>query len=104
VTLRCFDLRSLLALAGCCSTGVSCTATAPSGEIAWDGLGPTPQEQAVSNDTTPASPPSATKRSRQRAARSSSNAAPGNEWDQEQPAGQTADAKLNRQLKICSNC
>jgi hypothetical protein len=101
---RCIALLSLLALAGCCASGVGCTASAPVTGAAWDGLGPAPEENAVSNDIAPASSKSASKRSQQKAAHFDGDAGSGNQWEQEQAADQAADAKLRRQLKICSKC
>jgi hypothetical protein len=100
---RCIVLVSSLALAGCCASGVGCATSEPYG-VAWDGLGPAPEEQTVSSDSAPARQPSSNKRDRQQAARSNSNTPPGNQWEQEQASGAAADAKLTRQLKICSNC
>jgi hypothetical protein len=102
--IRCIALLLSLAVAGCCVSGVGCTARAPGGGVAWDGLGPVPEENAVSDDTAPTGSQSASKRSRQPAARPDGNARTGNQWEQEQASDQAADAKLTRQLKICSNC
>lgn len=102
--LRCIALLSLLALAGCCASGVGCTAGAPSGGVAWDGLGATPDENAASDNSAPANPPSAGRTRRQTSARQDSQVSSGNGWEQQQAADQNADAKLSRQLKICSNC
>jgi hypothetical protein len=96
---RCIALLLSIALAGCCISGVGCTAG-----VAWDGLGPVPEENAASDDSAPAGPQPASKRSQQRAARSDGNVRSGNQWEQEQASDQAADAKLTRQLKICSNC
>jgi hypothetical protein len=101
---RCIALISSLALEGCCVSGVSCAARAPGGGVAWDGLGPVPQENAIGDDSAPAGPQSASKRSRQQATRSDGNVRSGNQWEQEQASDQAADTKLTRQLKICSNC
>ena len=101
---RCIVLLWLLAVGGCCASGVGCTTGAPSGGVAWDGLGPAPEENAVSNDIAPASSKSASKRSQQKAEHFGRDAGSGNQWEQEQAADQAADAKLRRQLKICSNC
>jgi hypothetical protein len=99
MTSRCIALLLSLALAGCCGSGVVCgTAAAPGGGVAWDGLGSMPAENAVSADNAP------TARARPMAARASSKAQPGDQWEQEQGLDQAADAKLTRQLKICSNC
>ena len=97
---RCVALLSLLTLAGCCATGVSCTTGAPGGGVAWDGLGSTPEENAISNDGAPTPPRSTSKKSQQQASR----AQPSGEWDRQQASDQAADQNLTRQLKICSNC
>jgi hypothetical protein len=103
--LRCIVLLSLLALAGCCASGVGCTTGAPGGGgVAWDGLGPDPEESAVSDNSAPAGPQSASKRSRQQPAPKESNVRTGNQWEQDQASDQAADTKLTRQLKICSDC
>jgi hypothetical protein len=60
--LRCIALLSSIALAGCCSSGVSCTASAPSGGFAWDGLGP--EENAASDNSELTVPRPASKRDR----------------------------------------
>src|ERR1700753_1775217 len=99
---RCIAVLSLLALAGCCASGAGCTAGAPGGGVAWDGLGPAPQENASSENSAPAPSPSASRANRQTSARSQGSS--GNEWEQQQASDQNADAKLSRQLKICSNC
>lgn len=101
---RCVVLLWLLAVGGCCASGVGCTTGAPSGGVDWDGLGTAPEENAVSNDIAPASSKSASKRSQQKAEHFDRDAGSGNQWEQEQAADQAADAKLRRQLKICSNC
>jgi len=101
---RCIALLLSLALAGCCVSGVGCTARAPVSGVAWDGLGTVPQENAIGDDSAPAGPQSASKKSRQQAARSDGTVRSGNQWGQEQASDQAADTKLTRQLKICSNC
>lgn len=97
---RCIALLLSLVLTSCCASGVGCgTVTAPSGAVAWDGLGSVPVENTGSGD----SAPTERKKVRQTAARAS-RAQPGDQWEQEQVSDQAADAKLTRQLKICSNC
>jgi hypothetical protein len=99
MTSRCIALLLSLALAGCCGSGVGCgTPTAPGSGVAWDGLGSMPAENTVSGDNAP------TARVRPTGARASSKVQPGDQWEQEQGLDQAADAKLTRQLKICSNC
>jgi hypothetical protein len=89
-----------LALAGCCASGVGCgTVAAPTGAVAWDGLGAAPPENAAGGDIAPTE----RKRVRQTAARAT-NKPSGDQWEQDQVSDQNADAKLNSQLKICSNC
>jgi hypothetical protein len=96
---RCIALLLSLALAGCCASGVGCgSAAAPGGAVAWDGLGPVPPENTVSGDNAQTE----RKKVRQTAVRSTTQ--PGDQWEQDQVSDQNADAKLNRQLKICSNC
>lgn len=101
--LRCIALLSFLALAGCCASGVGCSAGAPGG-IAWDGLGPSPEENAVGDANAPTSLPSASKKDRQLSERAAGNVRSGNQSERQQAYDQDAEAKLNRQLKICSNC
>jgi hypothetical protein len=96
---RCIALLSSLALAGCCASGVGCNATAPGGAVAWDGLGSAAVESTGNDDNARTDG----KKVRQTAARAS-RAQPGDQWEQEQVSDQAADAKLTRQLKICSNC
>jgi hypothetical protein len=100
---RCTALLLSLALSGCCASGVGCTARVPGG-VAWDGLGPVPEENAVSDDNAPMGPRSASKRNRQPAVRSDGNVRSANQWEQDQASDQAADEKLTRQLKICTNC
>src|SRR3954447_18380351 len=100
---RCIVLLSLVALAGCCASGMGCAGSAPVSGVAWDGLGPAPEENALSNDIAPARPRSASKRSRQQAAHSDGDGGSGDQWDKQQAADQAADAKLRHQLRICSN-
>ncbi len=97
---RFFALLLSLALTGCCASGVGCTATAPGGAVAWDGLGSVPAENTGSADNAPTE----RKKVRQPAARASGGTQRGDQWEQEQDSDQAADAKLTRQLKICSNC
>jgi hypothetical protein len=101
--LRSIALLSSLALAGCCVSGVGCAARAPGGG-AWDGLGPVPEENAASDNSALTGPRSASKRDRQPSERAAGNVQSGNQWEQQQASDQNADAKLTRQLKICSNC
>jgi hypothetical protein len=101
---RCIALLSLLALAGCCASGVGCTAGAPGGNVAWDGLGATPEENVVSDNNAPAATQPAVRTRRPTSARPDSQVSFSNEWQQQQASDQNADAKLSRQLKICSNC
>jgi hypothetical protein len=95
---RCIALLLSLALTGCCASGVGCTAPVPAGPVAWDGLGSVPLENSGSGDNAQIE----RKKVRQTAARS--RAQPADQWEQEQVSDQAADAKLTRQLKICSNC
>ena len=97
---RCIALLLSLALAGCCASGVGCgTASAPPGPVAWDGLGSVPPENSGDVDNGQID----RKKVRQ-TARANGRVQPGDRWEQEQASDQAADAKLTRQLKICSNC
>jgi hypothetical protein len=51
-----------------------------------------------------ASDPGKRKKLRQTATQADSNTQGGEKYEQEQAAGEAADAKLNEQLKICRNC
>jgi hypothetical protein len=48
-----YRVPGIARLAGCCASGVDCTASAPVTGVAWDRLGPAPEENAVSNDIAP---------------------------------------------------
>jgi hypothetical protein len=104
MVLRCIALLLSLALTGCCASGVGCAARAPDGGVAWDGLGPVPEENAANNNSAPIGPGSASKRDRQTSERAAGNVQSSNQWEQQQASDQNADSKLTRQLKICNNC
>lgn len=99
-----------VALSGCCVSGSGCNAPAPGAPVAWDGLGQAPTENAEAGEP---------KRPKQRTARSNREIILGplsetprqpdtkaryDEWTRLPNEDPEADAKLQRQLKICRNC
>ena len=99
-----------VALAGCCLSGNTCYAPLPGTPTAWDGLGPAPTETTQATEDRP-----------RKSARPKKEiilgpigdvpAQPDNRklqgkdaWEQQEAEDRDADAKLNKQLKICRNC
>jgi hypothetical protein len=104
-------LFTSFALSGCCSIGAGCnapTASAPTASLAtaWDGLGTDP-----SDDVQEIKPRRKSVRHHEiivgplvDAKPSDADASPGDKWARQKAEDQAADAKLSKQLKICSNC
>jgi hypothetical protein len=95
------------ALAGCCVSGNGCYTPLPGTPIAWDGLGTPPTD----NETKPK--PKRTSRPKKEIVVGPLNETPAqadpksqshDRWVEEQAANQDADAKLKKQMMICSNC
>lgn len=100
-------LVAALVLANCCASGIGCGAPT-GGPVAWDGLGPTPTE-----DAQPIEPPRPNKRSKKEVAADTLGAADvqqnsklrrGDSWEQQQAADQDDEMRLKRKLMICRNC
>ena len=91
-------LFAAIALAGCCMSGNGCYAPIAGAPVAWDGLGAAPTEDADEYK------PKRTSRRNAAAARPDRATDPDDQWSQEQAADREADAKLRKQLKICSSC
>jgi hypothetical protein len=98
-----------VALAGCCLSG-TCYAPLPETPTAWDGLGSAPTETSQATEHRPQ------KRARPKKeiilgpiadvpAEAESHKLQGKDaWEQQEAEDRDADAKLNRQLKICRDC
>jgi hypothetical protein len=101
-----------LALAGCCASGTGCPVAMPANLAAWDGQGnqaddgaPPPEEGVL--------PRPASKKKAARAKTeiivgpvTAAHAGPQSDqwWAEKEAAEQADDARLARQLKICSDC
>jgi hypothetical protein len=97
---RCFALSLAVTLSGCCASGVGCNAPASGGPVAWDGLDPTPPENTTGDSA-------GVKRKSDRRTiveHTDTGSQVGDTFERQQAADRNADAKLNKQLKICSNC
>jgi hypothetical protein len=101
---RCFVLLLAVALTGCCASGVGCNALTPGAPVVWDGLGPAAVENIIVDSTATGSAVAEHKKSRRAAARVDTKSQNGDQFEQQQAADQDADAKLNKQLKICRDC
>ena len=100
-------LFASVALSGCCSIGPGCNAPISGVATAWDGLGTDPSgkddeieprrksarhhEISVGPVRSAAKPPDA-------------DAQPEDRWARQTAEDQAADAKLSKQLRICTNC
>ena len=83
-------------LGGCCVSGNGCYAPSPAAPIAWDGLGTAPTEGVEETK-----PKRNTRRNREMPNEATAQF---DRWSQEQAADRDADAKLTKQLRICTNC
>jgi hypothetical protein len=102
---RCIALFLASLLAGCCASGVGCNAPTAGGPVAWDGLGVLPAENAAADSASMGSDSGKRKRIRQIATQTDSiPSTGGDKYEQEQAADRAADARLNKQLRICRNC
>jgi len=102
---RCFVLSLAVTLAGCCASGVGCNAPASGAPVAWDGLGSVPAENTIGDGSaTTESAAVEHKKVRRSAARVDTKSQTGDQFEQQQAGDQNADAKLNKQLRICRNC
>jgi hypothetical protein len=100
-------LFAAVALAGCCAFGNGCHAPLSGTPVAWDGLGPTPTEDAV--EPKPKRPVRLKTEVvvgplKDTSAQAGPKSQPQDRWAQEQAADQDADARLTKQLMICHNC
>jgi hypothetical protein len=101
-------LFAVVALAGCCVSGSGCFTPLPGAPIAWDGLGPAPTETAQDTEVRP-----------RKSARPKKEIIIGpidevsvdptkpqatEAWAQQGAADRADEAKLKKQLMICSNC
>jgi hypothetical protein len=102
------------ALAGCCASGTGCPVSLPADLAAWDGQGVRPDDGAAPPKADTASRPASKKRIARPKTEiivgpvspASADAKPQMEqwWAEKEAADKAADAKLTRQLKICSDC
>jgi hypothetical protein len=90
-----------LALAGCCISGTTCDAPATGSQIAYDGLGPAPNDYDR--------PPKASRPARTTARPVGD--VPGerwaktkDDWEQQQAADKADEARLSRKMQICRGC
>jgi hypothetical protein len=102
-------LFGAVALGGCCLSGNGCYAPVPGAPIAWDGLGSPPTETGeVPEDR----PRKNTQRKKEIVAGpigdvpTGPNRKPQSDeaWARQEAADQADEARLRKQLKICSNC
>jgi hypothetical protein len=97
---RCFVLSLAVTLSGCCAPGLGCNTPASGDPVAWDGLDPTPPE-----NTTGDSAGVKRKNVRRTIVEHTDTASQvGDTFERQQAVDRDADAKLNKQLKICSSC
>jgi hypothetical protein len=108
IILKWLTLACSMALAGCCASGTGCYAPVPGTPIAWDGLGSAPTENGSDENK----PRRKSRRNHEiivgplneAAAQSDPQSQFKDRWIQEQDAERDADVKLNKQLRICTNC
>jgi len=95
-------LFATVTLAGCCSSGTTCDAPMVGPNVAWDGLGPAPEEIAPARK--------AGSRPRKNAVQpnlevpSDSKPQTKEEWQRQEAQNRADDARLASQLRICSGC
>jgi hypothetical protein len=110
--LKCIALlAAALMLTGCCVSGIGCSPVAGSSvagsPVAWDGLGTVPTEDAQ--------PPEPSKSARTKReiivgpldavpASRDNKVRPADQWERQQAADKDEEARLKRQLVICSGC
>ena len=90
-----------LALAGCCASGTTCDAPTAGPHVAWDGLGPVPEDKVR---------PTKVSHPRQASVRTIGDA-PGerkpqgkDEWERQQAADKADEARLSKKMIICRGC
>jgi hypothetical protein len=104
-------LFSAIALGGCCISGNGCYApvAGAGAPIAWDGLGTAPTDVAEASED---QPKRKTRPKREIivgplgdvAAAPNSRRQASESWAQQEAADQADEARLKKQLRICSNC
>ena len=92
-----------ITLAGCCASGTTCEAPTAGSKVAWDGLGPAP------NDIAPAKKKTVSRPRDEVALQPKAELAADNKplakdvWETE-AEDRADDARLAKKLKICSGC
>ena len=92
-----------ITLAGCCASGTTCEAPTAGSKVAWDGLGPAP------NDIEPAKKKTVSRPRNEVALQPKAELATDNKplakdvWETE-AEDRADDARLAKKLKICSGC
>ena len=102
-------LAAALLLANCCALGNGCAPTSAA-PIAWDGLGPAPEDDGTVTAEPQIRKPARAKREiivgpldsavGERGHRVQSR----DSWEQQQATDQDEEAKLKRKLMICKSC
>ena len=92
-----------ITLAGCCASGTTCEAPIAASNVAWDGLGPAPDDIAPARKKTVSRPRNEVALQPKAELPNDIKAGSRNAWETEaeDPAD---DAGLARKLKICNGC
>jgi hypothetical protein len=100
-------LFAAVALAGCCLSGNGCYAPLPGAPVAWDGLGPPPNDGAVATERKSKRQPKTEAAIRpDYDATALSDLKPHSRewWAQQEAADQAAQSALAKKLIICRGC
>ena len=92
-----------ITLAGCCASGTTCEAPLAGSNVAWDGLGPAPDDIAPQKKKTVSRPRNEVAPQPKAELPTDNKPRTKNVWDTE-AEDRADDARLARKLKICNGC
>jgi len=91
------------ALAGCCASGMTCEAPMAGSKVAWDGLGPAPDDIAPAKKKTVSRPRNEVALQPKAELATDNKPLAKDVWETE-AEDRADDARLAKKLKICSGC
>ena len=92
-----------ITLAGCCASGTTCEAPIAASNVAWDGLGPAPNDIAPAKKKTVSRPRNEVALQPKAEPPTDNKLRAKDVWETE-AEDQADDARLAKKLKICSGC
>lgn len=92
-----------IALAGCCASGTTCEPPMAGSNVAWDGLGPAPDDIAPAKKKSVARPKNEVALQSKAELPADNKFQAKNVWDTE-AEDRADDARLAKKLKICNGC